>query len=90
MFLAWQWIALIVIALLGGAVAVYYQRKAEEVAERLSPEDRRDFNTRYQNRGDRSGMPAKFNDLAAASDRVRGARTGVTVILAVALLFFLL
>jgi hypothetical protein len=89
MFLTWQWIALIVIALLGGAVAVHYQRKAEQVAERLSPEDRQEFNTRYLNRADRAGMPAKFNDLAAASDRVRGARTGVTLILAIALFFFL-
>jgi hypothetical protein len=90
MFLTWQWIALIVIALLGGAVAVHYQRKAEQVAERLPSEDRQEFNTRYLNRADRAGMPEKYAELAAATDRVRGARTGVTVILAVALVFFLL
>jgi len=89
MFLTWQWIALIILALLGGVVAVHYQRKAEQVAERLSPEDRQEFNTRYINRAERAGMPAKFNDLAAASDRVRDARTGVTLILAIALFFFL-
>ena len=55
MFLAWQWIALILLAILGGAVAVFYQRRAEAVA-----------------------------------DRVRGARTGVTIILAVTLLYFVI
>ena len=90
MFLSWQWIALIVLALLGGLAAVHYQRKAEAVAERLSKDDRQIFYTKYMNRADRANMPAKFNELAAAADRVRGARTGVTVILAITLLFFVI
>lgn len=90
MFDTWQWIALVVIALLGGAVTVHFQRKAEAMAERLSRDDRQEFTTRYLNRGDRSSMPERFRDLAAASDRVRTARTGVTVTLALALLLFLL
>ena len=90
MFLAWQWIILIVVALLGAVVTIRYQRKAEAVAQKLSAEDRLTFNNRYLNRGDRAGMPAKFNELAAAADRVRGARTGVTVIIAIALLFFVI
>ena len=90
MFLAWQWIALIVLALLGGLVTINYQRKAEAVAGRLSKDDRQIFYSKYMNRADRAQMPAKFDDLAAAADRVRGARTGVTVILAVTLLFFVI
>ena len=88
MFLTWQWITLIVLALLGGVVAVFYQNRAEAVANRLSAAERETFNTRYRNRADRANMPAKFNDLAAAADRVRGARAGVTMILAIAVLFF--
>jgi hypothetical protein len=90
MFLAWQWIALIVLALLGGLATIHYQRKAEAVAARLSKDDRQIFYTKYMNRADRTTMPAKFNELAAAADRVRGARTGVTVILAITLLFFVI
>lgn len=90
MFLAWQWIVLILLALLGAGVTIHYQRKAEAVAQTLSAEDRQTFNTRYMNRADRADMPSKFNDLAAAADRVRGARTGVTIIIAIALLFFVI
>lgn len=90
MFLAWQWIVLILLALLGAGVTIHYQHKAEAVAQTLSVEDRQTFNTRYMNRADRAEMPAKFNDLAAAADRVRGARTGVTIIIAIALLFFVI
>ena len=90
MFLAWQWIVLVGLALAGGIATIHYQRKAEAAAQALSAEDRQAFNTRYVNRSDRAGMPAKFNTLAAATDRVRGARTGVTIILAIALLFFVI
>ncbi|MFW5641586.1 MAG: hypothetical protein ACOCY0_02355 [Roseicyclus sp.] len=90
MFLSWQWIALIVLALLGGLATIHFQRRAEAVAERLSKDERQIFYTKYMNRSDRAGMPAKFDELAAAADRVRGARTGVTVILAITLLFFVI
>ncbi len=88
MFLDWQWITLVVLALLGGAVAIYYQRLAERVAATLSAEDRQTFYTRYHNSDDRAEMPARFTELAAAADRVKGARTGATLILAIAVLFF--
>lgn len=90
MLISWQWILLIVIALIGGAVSIHYQRRAETIAARLTPEERAEFNTRFMTRADRAEMPARFNDLAAATDKVRGARSGVTVILAIALLYFLL
>jgi polysaccharide pyruvyl transferase WcaK-like protein len=90
MFLSWQWIILIGLAILGAVITIHYQRKAEAIGQSLSAEDRATFSTRYMNRADRAEMPAKFNDLAAASDRVRGARTGVTMIIAIALLFFLI
>ena len=90
MFPAWQWTVLILLALLGGGVTLRLQCKAEAVAQSLSTEDRQAFNARYIRSADRAGMPAKFNDLAAAADRVRGARTGVTVIIAVALLIFVI
>jgi hypothetical protein len=90
MFLPWQWVVLVFLALLGGAVAVFYQRRADAVAARLSPEDRQEFHTRYRNRSDRAGMPGKYNELAAAADRARGARTGVTLLIAIALLFFVI
>lgn len=90
MFLAWQWIVLIALALLGAVATIHYQRKAEAEAQKLSVEDRRTFNTRYLNRADRADMPSRFNALATAADRVRGARTGVTVILAITLLFFVI
>ena len=90
MFLTWQWIVLVALALLGGVANLHYQRKADAVAQSLSAEDRRTFNARYLNRADRAGMPSRFDALAAASDRVRGARTGVTIILAIALLFFVI
>ena len=90
MFLSWQWIVLIALAILGAVATLHYQRKAEAEAQKLSAEDRRTFNTRYISRADRADMPGRFNDLAAAADRVRGARTGVTIILAIALLFFVI
>jgi hypothetical protein len=90
MFLPWQWVALVVIALLGGAATIHYQRKADAIAARLTPEERQTFQTRYLNRGDRAEMPERFKDLAAATDRVRGARTGVTLIVAIAVLFFVI
>jgi hypothetical protein len=90
MFLAWQWIALVVLALLGGLATIHYQRKAEAVAAKLSKDDRQVFYQKYMTRADRANMPARFNDLAAAADRVRGAKTGVTIIFAVTLLFFVI
>jgi polysaccharide pyruvyl transferase WcaK-like protein len=90
MFVTWQWIILIALAILGAVATIHYQRKAEAVAQTLSAEDRLTFNNRYLNRGDRKDMPARFNDLAAATDRVRGARTGATVVIAIALLFFVI
>ena len=90
MLISWQWILLIVIALVGGAVSIHYQRRAETIAARLTPEDSAEFNSRYIARADRAAMPGRFDDLAAATDRVRGARSGVTIILAIALLYILL
>jgi hypothetical protein len=85
-----QFLILILLAAIGTAISLVYHRRAEAIAAKLTPEDRQTFNTRYRNRSDRANMPAKFDDLAAAADKVRGARTGVTVILGIAVLFYFL
>jgi hypothetical protein len=43
MFLSWQWIILIGLAILGAVITIHYQRKAEAIGQSLSAEDRATF-----------------------------------------------
>ncbi|MCR9068583.1 MAG: hypothetical protein NXH79_07025 [Rhodobacteraceae bacterium] len=90
MFINLQMLILLILAGLGAALSVFYQRQADKLADRLPPEDKQTFYTRYRNRSDRDDMPGKFADLATATDKARGARGGVTMILGIAVLYFFL
>ena len=90
MFVPFQSLALVVIALLAAGVTLIYYRRAEAEAAKLSVADRKRFYSQFSSSADRANMPRHLGPLAQATDRARGARSGVIIIVTIAILFYFL
>jgi len=87
MVIPFQPLALVIIALIGVAVALFYKRRAEAEAAKLSDADRKRFQDQFSMGSDRKNMPRHMTALAQATDRVRGAWAGVVMIVLLAIIF---